>query len=169
MGKGPGIDTITFREILTHRAGFRLDSGLVFTTDNAAKEQIRHGIDQVDKQVPSYNNINFTIFRDPCCRSWRGPGDQAEGAAADRFFINYLRRQVFGPVGVKDATCAQARDAVLMYLEPFSGTAPGSPAPVGPSGMRGGRLVYDPGQHAASPRGPDQRQAALPQPAAADG
>jgi hypothetical protein len=29
--KGPGIDTITFRELLTHRAGFRLDSGLVFT------------------------------------------------------------------------------------------------------------------------------------------
>ena len=39
--KGPGIDTITFRELLTHRAGFRLDTGLVFATDNAAKEQIR--------------------------------------------------------------------------------------------------------------------------------
>ncbi len=62
--KGPGIDTITFRELLTHRAGFRLDSGLAFKTDDAAKEQIRQGIQQVDKQVADYNNINFTIFRD---------------------------------------------------------------------------------------------------------
>ena len=28
--KGPGVDTITFRELLTHQAGFRLDSGRVF-------------------------------------------------------------------------------------------------------------------------------------------
>src|SRR4029077_15528301 len=62
--KGPGVGTITFRELLTHRAGFRLDSGLVFVTDNAAREQIRHGIRQADKQTGDYNNINFTIFRD---------------------------------------------------------------------------------------------------------
>ena len=62
--KGPGIDTITFRELLTHRAGFRLDSDRVFATDNAAREQIRQGIQQIDKQVADYNNINFTIFRD---------------------------------------------------------------------------------------------------------
>jgi hypothetical protein len=62
--KGPGIDTITFRELLTHRAGFRLDSGRVFATDDAAREQVRQGIQQIDKQVADYNNINFTIFRD---------------------------------------------------------------------------------------------------------
>ncbi len=62
--KGPGIDTITFRELLTHRAGFRLDSDLVFKTSDAAREQIRQGIQQIDKQVADYNNIDFTIFRD---------------------------------------------------------------------------------------------------------
>ena len=45
--KGPGVGTITFGELLTHRAGFRLDSGLVFETDNAAREQIRQGIQLV--------------------------------------------------------------------------------------------------------------------------
>jgi len=30
--KGPGVDTITIGELLTRRAGFRLDSGLVFET-----------------------------------------------------------------------------------------------------------------------------------------
>ena len=42
--KGPGVGTITFGELLTHRAGFRLNSARVFETDNAAREQIRHGI-----------------------------------------------------------------------------------------------------------------------------
>ena len=74
--KGPGVGTITFRELLTHRAGFRLDSGLVFKTDDAAREQIRQGIQQVDKQVADYNNINFTIFRDmlPFMEGVRDPG-----------------------------------------------------------------------------------------------
>ena len=62
--KGPGVGTITFGELLTHRAGFRLDSSLVFKTGDAAREQIRQGVQQMDKQVADYNNINFTIFRD---------------------------------------------------------------------------------------------------------
>jgi hypothetical protein len=62
--KGPGVDTITFRDMLTHRAEFRLDTGLVFATDNAARDQIKHGVRRADQQVPFYNNINFTIFRD---------------------------------------------------------------------------------------------------------
>jgi CubicO group peptidase (beta-lactamase class C family) len=144
--KGPGIDTITFRELLTHRAGFRLDSGLVFTTENAAKQQVRHGIDQVDKQVADYNNINFTIFRDllPFMEGVHGPGPAARAAAADRFFLSYVQRQVFGPVGVTDARCAPVRDAMLMYLPPFSGTAPGSPALVGPSACSGGGWFMTP-------------------------
>jgi CubicO group peptidase (beta-lactamase class C family) len=127
------VDTITFRELLTHRAGFRLPSGLVFATDNAARDQVRHGIDQVDKQVPDYNNINFTIFRD-LLPFLEGARDQ--GPAADRFFLSYMQRQIFGPVGVTDARCAPVRDAMLMYLPPFAGTAPGNPVPAGPSARR---------------------------------
>jgi CubicO group peptidase (beta-lactamase class C family) len=144
--KGPGIDTITFRELLTHRAGFRLDSGLVFQTDNAAREQISHGIDQIDKQVADYNNINFTIFRDllPFMEGVRDPGPAARAATADRFFLSYVQRQVFDPVGVTDATCAPVRDAMLMYLPSFAGTAPGSPAPVGPSACSAGGWFMTP-------------------------
>ena len=138
--KGPGIDTITFRELLTHRAGFRLDSGRVFATDDAAREQVRQGIQQIDKQVADYNNINFTIFRDmlPFMEGVRDPGPAARAAAATRFFISYVQRQVFDPVGVKDATCAPVRDAMLMYPPPGAGTARGRPAPVGPSGCSAG-------------------------------
>ena len=144
--KGPGVDTITFRELLTHRAGFRLDSGLVFETDNAAREQVRQGIQQIDKQVADYNNINFTIFRDmlPFMEGVPDPGPAARAAAATRFFISYVRRQVFDPAGVTDAACAPVRDAMLMYPPPYAGTAPGSPASVGPSACSGGGWFMTP-------------------------
>ena len=128
--KGPGVGTITFGELLTHRAGFRLDSSRVFETDNAAREQIRQGIQQMDKQVADYNNINFTIFRDmlPFMEGAPEPGPAARAAAVTRFFITYIQRQVFDPVGVKDATCAPVRNAMLMYPPPGAGTARGRPA-----------------------------------------
>jgi CubicO group peptidase (beta-lactamase class C family) len=143
--KGPGIDTITFRELLTHRAGFRLDSSRVFETDNAAREQVRQGIQQIDKQVADYNNINFTIFRDmlPFMEGVPDPGPAARAAAATRFFISYVQRQVFDPAGVTDATCAPVRGAMLMY-PPGPGTAPGSPAQVGPSACSGGGWFMTP-------------------------
>jgi CubicO group peptidase (beta-lactamase class C family) len=144
--KGPGIDTITFRELLTHRAGFRLDSGLVFQTGDAAREQIRQGIQQVDKQVADYNNIDFTIFADmlPFMEGVRDPGPAARAAAADRFFLSYVQRHVFDPVGVTDATCAPVRDAMLMYPPPGAGTAPGKQAPVPPSACSGGGWFMTP-------------------------
>ena len=144
--KGPGVGTITFGELLTHRAGFRLDSGLVFETGNAAREQIRQGIQQVDQRVADYNNINFTIFRDmlPFMERAPEPGPAARAAAANRFFISYVQRQVFDPVGVKDATCAPVRNAVLMYPPPGAGTARGRPAPVAPSACSGGGWFMTP-------------------------
>ena len=144
--KGPGVDTITFGELLTHRAGFRLDSGLVFQTDDAAREQIRQGIQQVDKQVADYNNINFTIFRDmlPFMQGAPEPGPAARAAAATRFFLSYVQRQVFDPVGVKDARCAPVRNAVLVYPPPSARTMRGRQAPAGPSGCSGGGWFMTP-------------------------
>jgi CubicO group peptidase (beta-lactamase class C family) len=139
--KGPGVGTITFGELLTHRAGFRLNSARVFVTDNAAREQIRHGIQQADKQVADYNNIDFTIFRD-MLPFMEGARDQ--GPAATRFFVGYVQRQVFDPVGVTDATCGPVRDAMLMYPPPGGGTQPGRAVPVGPSGCSGGGWFMTP-------------------------
>ena len=144
--KGPGVDTITFGELLTHRAGFRLDSGLVFNTDNAAREQIRQGIQQVDQRVADYNNIDFTIFRDmlPLMGGAAEPGPAARAAAANRFFITDIQRQVFDPVGVTEARCAPVRNAMLMYPPPGARTARGRQAPAGPSGCSGGGWFMTP-------------------------
>ena len=144
--KGPGIDTITFGELLTQRAGFRLNSTLAFQTGDAAREQIRQGVQQIDKQVADYNNIDFTIFRDmlPFMEGAPQPGGAARAAAADRFFLAYVQRHVFGPVGVTDATCAPVRRAMLMYPPPGTGTAAGKQAPVPPSACSGGGLFMTP-------------------------
>ena len=143
--KGPGVDTITFRELLTHRAGFRLDSGRVFETDDAAREQIRQGVQLVDQRVADYNNIDFTIFRDllPFMEGVPDPGPAARASAANRFFISYVQHQVFDPVGVKDARCAPTRHAALEYPSP-AGTAAGKPAQVGPSACAAGGWFMTP-------------------------
>ena len=144
--KGPGVGTITFGELLTHRAGFRLDSGRVFQTDDAAREQIRQGVQQVDQRVADYNNIDFTIFRDmlPFMEGAPQPGPAARATATDRFFLAYVQRQVFDPVGVTDATCAPVRDAVLMYPPPGARTTRGRQAPAGPSACSGGGWFMTP-------------------------
>ena len=84
--QGPDVGTITFGELLTHRAGFRLDSGLVFETDDAAREQIRQGVQQVDQRVADclqelaerlVNGRAFALVSsvEPVCQSgWRSPG-----------------------------------------------------------------------------------------------
>jgi hypothetical protein len=80
------------------------------------------------------NYINFTIFKDmlPLMEGGSRAG-ASRAAAADRFFLTYVQRQVFHPVGVTDARCAPVRDAMPMYPPPGAGTARGRPAPVGPS------------------------------------
>ena len=50
--KGPGVDTITFRDLLTHRAGFRLDSGLVFATDALEEVTVRQAVRQGGQDEP---------------------------------------------------------------------------------------------------------------------
>jgi CubicO group peptidase (beta-lactamase class C family) len=144
--EGPGVDTITFRELLTYRAGFRLDSSRVFETDDAAREQIRQGIQLADKNVADYNNVSFTIFRDllPFMEGAIDPGPAARASAATRLFIAYIQHQVFDPVGVKDATCAPVRHAMLMYPQPAAGTAAGRAAQAGPSACSAGGWFMTP-------------------------
>src|SRR4051794_24108856 len=46
--RGPGVELVTFRDLLTHRSGFRRDSDRVFTNESAAREQIAQGISDAD-------------------------------------------------------------------------------------------------------------------------
>jgi CubicO group peptidase (beta-lactamase class C family) len=145
--KGPGIDTVTFRELLTHRAGFRYDSGAVFTDDHAAQKQVQVGIQPEDKAVAEYNNIDFSIFRDvlPLLDGIADPGPVRRTQADNTYFLNYLQHQVFDPVDVTDARCAAVADAALFYPPPSNAAAVhGKQLPLGPSACAAGGWFISP-------------------------
>jgi hypothetical protein len=126
--RGPGVDTITFQDLLTHQAGFRQDSDGIFTDENAARAQIAAGIDVSDKATPDYNNLNFSIFRDLLPRMTAVSAPPSTRAASDRAFISDIQRLVFSPADVTDATCSPSRAGLLMYptLTSLSGQDHGS-------------------------------------------
>jgi CubicO group peptidase (beta-lactamase class C family) len=115
--RGPGVDTITFRELLSHHSGFRLDTDYVFVTPNAARDQIKEGIVVADKKVAQDSNLNFAVVRDllPFLEKVPDPGKRRRTAAAGRFFTEYRGRTVFDPAGIGTAHCAPVVNAMLMY------------------------------------------------------
>ena len=131
--RGPGIDAVTFEELLAHRAGFRADSVGVFTNENAARDQVATGLLDSAKQFPSYNNINFSIMRDLLPQL-----DQAPVGTADQWFVDRVQRDVFDPVGVHSATCAGPVDPMLFYTPHSDAAAPGKVPPVGPAACSSG-------------------------------
>lgn len=50
------IDTITFRDLLTHKSGFRTPICGQFTSYAELRAQIANGVTLADKAVASYNN-----------------------------------------------------------------------------------------------------------------
>jgi CubicO group peptidase (beta-lactamase class C family) len=138
--RGPNVDTITFRELLTHRSGFRHPNDRVFQTEAAAQEQIAQGVSNAAHGSFQYNNINFTIFRDllPYLEGQPDPGPALRIQAADRFFLDTMQREVFTPAGVHDAVCGPAAEGLLSYPELSDTTAHGFLIPGGPSACSSG-------------------------------
>jgi CubicO group peptidase (beta-lactamase class C family) len=122
--RGPNIDTITFRELLTHRSGFRA-SGLNYAM---MQSQIATGVVLSDKLTPSYNNLNFSILRVllPYVEGFTEPGAAERDQATSAFYIEYMRENVFEPAGVTDADC-----------KPLANTAPALYYAVPPGNTKG--------------------------------
>lgn len=138
--RGPNVDTITFRDLLTHRSGFRQPTNRVFQSETAAQEQIAQGVSNTAHGSFSYNNINFTIFRDllPHLKGQPDPEPALRRQAADRFFLDTIQREVFTPAGVHDAICGPAPEGLLTYPAPSDTTTPGFVIPSGPSACSSG-------------------------------
>jgi len=113
--RGPLINTITFRDLLTHAAGFRANCGGSNTTYAILKQQIASGVkksDMVDSsgnRVHAYNNCNFAIFRELLPqmerRSIRLQPESVRAAQSAAFYIAYMNEHVFKPVGVPTRAC----------------------------------------------------------------
>jgi CubicO group peptidase (beta-lactamase class C family) len=102
--QGPNVGSITFGELLSHRAGFRSAGDSKYAT---LKQQIADGVTLANKAQPMYNNDNFALFRVllPFMEEFNDPGPAMRPTATANFYIDHMRKHVFEPVGVTVADC----------------------------------------------------------------
>lgn len=141
---GANAKTITFRELLTHRAGIRCETAKTY---RGVRDCFEAGIDPALKTEQKYNNLNYAVFRlliprldgmpdgllrDLDARERAGDVRAAAVAYAERY-QHILNREVFAPAGLPKMECrySDARPA-LSYksLNPsdpmdFSAVGPG--------------------------------------------
>lgn len=127
--QGPNVNTISFRDLLTHSAGFRVNGNGANTTYAVLQSQIANGVLLSDKAVPQYNNLNFAIFREllPFMEGFNDPGPVTRPTATATFYIDHMRQQVFAPLGISGADCKPAANShpVLSYPSPPVGATNG--------------------------------------------
>jgi CubicO group peptidase (beta-lactamase class C family) len=94
---GPNVETITFRELLTHTSGIR--NG----TESYASLQatIEAGVQLADKTF-LYRNANFALFRViiPYMDGFRDRGVVDKDGATSERYLAYLNRRIFRPSGI---------------------------------------------------------------------
>lgn len=149
--QGPGVASITFRELLTHRAGFRHDSNDVFSDTDAARRQIEDGVRAASKDTAQYNNLNFAIFREllPALAGVTDPGPDQRSTVYSEAFKKIVARQVFDPLGIMDATCdgPPVSPPAAIYpsvVEYFTGSLVGTETPPGPVACAAGGWIMSP-------------------------
>ncbi len=124
---GANMDTITFRQLLTHRAGFR-DGSMSY---EGMEQQVKRGVQLADQQKAVYNNLNFALFRVllPYMEDFSDPGPATRAQATANFYVSYMRQHVFQPVGVTDADCKpQPHSNPALYYRFPPGDTHGAPA-----------------------------------------
>jgi CubicO group peptidase (beta-lactamase class C family) len=96
--RGPNIRSITFRELLTHRSGFRIGSEKYADI----KKQVEAGVTLTDKTTAVYRNENFAIFRIviPYLDGFSEAGVTDKDIATSNWYLSYVNRRIFAPCGI---------------------------------------------------------------------
>lgn len=125
--KGPGVDQITFRQLLTHTSGLVLVDEPGPSDFQFMKDQIALGT--VGK--PGYRNMNFGLCRillstidAPYLFDLLSPGvtDNYWDLTTIRYYARYVSENILAPVGVM-STFENAGDDALAY--PYPANVPG--------------------------------------------
>lgn len=109
--RGPLIDTITFRMLLTHTSGFRAcDKGKESEDYDGLKSLIDKGVKQSDINAPpEYSNCNFAIFREMLPQmegtTIGAAPDSLRAQESAAYYIQYVNQHVLTPVGVQQRVC----------------------------------------------------------------
>lgn len=119
---GPGISSITFRELLTHRGGIRGGA----ETFGALRSMIKKGIKQEDKAKFKYCNANFCLFRIllPIINGVELVGmDQLDAPLLAGSYQLIMQHYVFEPSGIVGAACQlNAKEFAYLYGPPSNGS-----------------------------------------------
>lgn len=141
--KGPNIDQITFRDLLTHRSGI---TGFGDNCQNGAYSEntyaglqrlIAKGVTSANKGQYCYQNANFGLFRIliPALTGYVFTGNQqTDDQQTQQQYLAYAQENIFGKVGLTGIVPTYpAGSPTYTYDAPYSGGMgwnPGSFFPV---------------------------------------
>jgi len=136
--RGPNIEQITFRDLVTHHSGFRgaLDPSDQHYPDCGStlysnlKAQIAFGIEPENRDIPLYCNSSFGLIRELLPQlegrkdiaAERDEGKRARKSA--QFYIDYMNERVFRRVLGAPRACKRTSpsDYALAYSSPTDST-----------------------------------------------
>jgi CubicO group peptidase (beta-lactamase class C family) len=145
---GPNAKSITFRELLTHRAGIRCPTQPDYAGVRTCFET---GIQLSDKAEQKYNNTNFAVFRiliprldgipdilmgDLAMREQRGDSAPIAAMFATRY-QEILNREVFAPAGFPPMFCRYTDPRPALSYKTLNATDPYDFSKVAPGEDRG--------------------------------
>lgn len=120
--RGANIASITFRDLLTHKSGFRNCTSCNNTYYVYLKNLIASGVTSENKAAYSYDNANFGIFRViiPYLKGFANDPLLADDIETSQIYDQYMQATVFAPAGVTDAATNAGTDPTLAYSFPYN-------------------------------------------------
>lgn len=124
---GPNVDTLRFRDLLTHRTGFNSANSNFNNTlsFSALRDSVETGV--VNPTVSSYLNMNFALFRVIIPALWKGlSGSPSIGeinaTSASFFYRLYIQQEIFDKIGAMNVDCVNppSQDPTLFYTANIS-------------------------------------------------
>ncbi|MEL7533002.1 MAG: serine hydrolase domain-containing protein [Bacteroidota bacterium] len=124
--KGPGVNNLTFTDLLTHRSGL--------PGEGASYESLKAYVAQgLGPKSYDYANSNFALFRilipymEEAIPDDLTTDSMIESMTADEY-VNSVNKRVLQPAKVSKAYCYPARESgALLYRHPYDGTQGDTP------------------------------------------
>lgn len=115
--KGPGVNNLTFRDLLTHTSGLNSQNSNFSQTlcYGCLRQVIQTGV--VKPKTREYLNANFALFRILIPSLWKGLDDAPailfldDQTTAERY-IQYMQKNIFTPIGIQRALCSPESQSV---------------------------------------------------------
>jgi CubicO group peptidase (beta-lactamase class C family) len=117
---GSNVDNITFRELLTHRSGFRSTAYYAKCSHSELKDLISNGVTIGNKSIRSYQNVNFALMRliIPIIEG-TNPSSDSDAAGFANAYIKYVQDNVLITAGGTTATrdCKPENSNPTLYYD----------------------------------------------------